>query len=208
MGGTGSGRSGGRPTTDSGLTLDVGRLLRQRTLVPGATCTGILIWTNSYTGKRSASLGYESHLGEEDGRLRLHYTTTRWTDEKHYSDYWVTLRTTLQPFGGRRWWFVCPRSGQLCAKLYLPAGALTFASRRAYRLGYRSQRETSYDRAINRAFKLRRRLGAEGGIGDYIVKPKGMRWTTYEREMVRVAAAETICDANLISFARKLGLKV
>jgi hypothetical protein len=37
----------------------------------------------------------------------------------------------------------------------LPSGAGSFASRCAHRLGYRSQRQSSYDRAINQAFKLR-----------------------------------------------------
>ena len=53
-----------------------------------------------------------------------------------------------------------------------------FASRQAYGLGYRSQRETSYDRALRQAFKLRGRLGGRGGIGDDIAKPKWMRWPT------------------------------
>jgi hypothetical protein len=90
----------------------------------------------------------------------------------------ATLETRPQPFGGRRWWFVCPRSGHLVAKLHLPNGAYTFASRRACRPGYRSQREAPRDRSITRAFKLRDRLGGEGGIGDYIPKPKWMRWST------------------------------
>ncbi|MET0531067.1 MAG: hypothetical protein ABW003_22475 [Microvirga sp.] len=42
MGGYGSGRWGGRPTTDDGLTLDLPRLLRQRNFVPGCVLTGTL----------------------------------------------------------------------------------------------------------------------------------------------------------------------
>jgi hypothetical protein len=91
------------------------------------------------------------------------------------SDYWIQLETTPQPFGGRRWWFVCPQTGVRAAKLYLPNGAFTFASRRAYRLAYASQREPAHYRALRRAFKLRGKLGAEGGIGDYVRKPKWMR---------------------------------
>ena len=43
----------------------------------------------------------------------------------------IQLETTPQPFGGRRWWFVCPRAGRRAAKLYLPNGVFTFASRQA-----------------------------------------------------------------------------
>ena len=136
--------------------------------------------------------------------MRLRYTTTRWDGERRESDYWVELATTPQPFGGRRWWFVCPRTGRRAAKLYLPNGAFTFASRQAYRLAYRSQRETAHDRALRRAFKLRGRLGGHGGIGDYIAKPKWMRWPTYERRLEEIAAAEEVVDAHLVAFVQKL----
>jgi hypothetical protein len=76
----------------------------------------------------------------------------------------IQLETTPQPFGGRRWWFVCPRTGRRAAKLYLPTGAFTFASLLAYRLAYRSQRETTHARAFRRAFRLRGKLEGRGGI--------------------------------------------
>ena len=196
MGGYGSGRSGGRPTTDNGLTLTLSKLLRDGLFRPGCAWGGSLVWTNTRTGERIGSIGYEAHLGEENGRVRLHYTTTRWDGEKHSSDYWVELETTPQPFGGRRWWFICPRTGVRAAKLYLPNGAFTFASRQAYRLAYASQREQPHDRASRRAFKLRGKLGAEGGIGDYILKPKWMRWRTYEHAMDRIDKAEEVVDAH------------
>jgi hypothetical protein len=116
----------------------------------------------------------------------------------------VQLVTTPQPFGGRRWWFVCPRRGDLVSKLYKPNGAGCFASRRAYRLAYRSQRESPYDRALGRAFKLRRRLGSKGGIGDVIDKPKGTRWRTFDHAMERIEAAEAVCNANLLRFVQQL----
>jgi len=136
--------------------------------------------------------------------VRLQYTTTRWDGERRESDYWIQLETTPQPFGGRRWWFVCPRTGRRAAKLYLPNGAFTFASRQAYRLAYRSQREAPHDRALRRAFKLRGKLGADGGIGDYVPKPKWMRWPTYDRKLEEVFAAEEVVDAHLLGFVQKL----
>ena len=124
------------------------------------------------------------------------YTTTGWDGERREADYWIQLETTPQPFGGRRWWFVCPRTGRRAAKLYLPNGAVTFASRQAYRLAYRCQREQPHDRALRRAFKLRGKLGADGGIGDYIPKPKWMRWRTFDRAMARIERAEGVVDAH------------
>jgi hypothetical protein len=71
MGGYGSGRSGGRPTTDSGLTLTLSKLLRDKLFRPGSACYSSLIWTNTSTGERTGSIGYEAHLGQESDRVRL-----------------------------------------------------------------------------------------------------------------------------------------
>ena len=197
MGGYGSGRSGGRATTESGLSLSLPKLMRDRLFRPERSWGGSLIWTNTTTGERVGSIGYEAYLGQESGGVRLHYTTTRSDGERRESDYWIQLETTPQPFGGRRWCFVCPRTGRRAAKLYLPDGAFTFASRQSYRLAYRSQREAPHDRALRRAFKLRERLGGTGGIGDYIRKPKWMRWPTYDCKLEEVFDAEGIVNGHL-----------
>jgi len=87
------------------------------------------------------------------------------------------LRALFLPQHGRRpwvsrpWWFICPRT-DASGKLYLPNGAFTFAARQAYRC----QRDAPHDRALRRAFKLWGKLGADGGIGDPVPKPKWMRW--------------------------------
>ena len=205
MGGRRSGRSAGRATTDDGLSLSLPKLLRDRLFRPGCAWGGSLVWTNTTTGERVGSIGYEADLGQDSGRVRLKYTSTRWDGERRELDYWIQLETTPQPFGGRRWWFICPRTGRRAVKLYLPNGAFTFASRQAYRLAYRSQRETARDRALRRAFKLREKLGGHDGIGDYIPKPKWMRWPTFDRKLGEVAAAEEFVDAHTLAFVQKLG---
>src|SRR5271166_1862906 len=134
MGDRRSGRSAGRATTEDGLALSLPKLLRIQLFRPGSVSGGSLVWTNTTTGEQVGSIGYEAHLDHESGRVRLSYTTTRWDGERRKFDYWIGLTTTPQPFGGRRWWFICPRTGRRAAKLYLPAGALIFASRQAYRL--------------------------------------------------------------------------
>jgi hypothetical protein len=204
MGGFGSGRSGGHPTTEDGLTLSLWKLIRDGFFRPGCAWGGSITWTNTATGEQVGSIGYEAHLGRESGRVRLRYTSTGWDGDRRESDYWIGLSTTPQPFGGRRWWFICPLTGRRAAKLYLPHGASTFASRLAYRLAYRSQRETAHDRALRRAFKLRSRLGGDGGIGDDIAKPKWMRWSTYDRKLEEIAAAEKIVDAHSLAWIHKL----
>ncbi len=205
MGGTGSGRYGGRPTVEAALKLDLHHLIRNGSFRQGATVTGSLAWTNTDNGEQRASIGYKAHIGEERGWVRLTYTTTNgWTGQTTQHDYTVELTTTPQPFGGRRWWWICPRRGDLVAKLYKPAGDGIFASRKAHRLAYRSQRQSPHDRAISQAFKRRHRLGADGGIGDPIDKPHGMRWATFDRKMDQVEAAEAVCNAHLLQFVQNL----
>jgi hypothetical protein len=197
MGGSNSGRYGGRPTIESGLTLDLHRLIRQGLLVPGRYRRGSIVWTRVASDEQVGSVGYEARMEGDCGHVRLHYATTRaYNGDRRELDYAITLETTLQPFGGRRWWFVCPMTG-----------ALTFASRRAYRLGYRSKRETARDRALSRAFKLRQRLGGNGGIGDFIPKPKWLRWSTFNRQMAGIETAERITNLHMWALVEKFNHK-
>jgi hypothetical protein len=143
--------------------------------------------------------------------VRLKYSTTQLDGERRDSSYWIQLVTTPQPFGGRRWWFLCPLTGRRATKLHLPEGALTFSSRQAYRLAYACQREPSHERALRCAFKLRGKLGAEGGIGDYVAKPKWMRWRTYDRATARIDKAEEVVDAHtalLLDRLKQTGLDI
>jgi hypothetical protein len=61
-----------------------------------------------------------------------------------------------------------------------------------------------HDRASRRAFKLRGKLGAEGGIGGYIPKPKWMRQLTFDRKLKEIFAAEEVVEAHMEIFNRKL----
>jgi hypothetical protein len=192
MGGVGSGRWGGRPTVGSGLSLDINKLLRDGSITRNATTTGTLAW--SRYGEQVASIGYQAVLGPERGHIRLSWTRTDHSGQKKPLQQWIELESKRQPLGGRRWWLICPRRGHFVSKLYMPGGTAEFASQRAYRLAYRSQRESPRDRAISRAWKARERLTAIGGIGDPCLRPKGMRYKTYDRLMLRVDHADAVVD--------------
>jgi hypothetical protein len=95
----------------------------------------------------------------------------------------VALYSTPQPFGGVRWWFLCPLTGRRATKLVLPRGGHRFACRRAWSLGYRCQRSGKLDLISQRANKLHRALGGTGWWRDGIPpKPKWMRWPTYTQK--------------------------
>jgi len=96
----------------------------------------------------------------------------------------ISMATTPCPFGGVRWWWICPATGRWVRKLYLPNGGTRFLSRGpgAYRLACASQRQGRVDRMYARSRRLYRLLGADyyGPLdGCWPPKPKGMRWQTY-----------------------------
>jgi hypothetical protein len=179
MGGFGSGRQGGGPTVEDGLRLDINDLLRKGIIVPGAFGGGSLTWTNTATGEKRAEIGYEVSLVEaDDAWARLHYTVNCVPQ-----DYRVRITSSPCQYGGRRWWWRCPRSGRRAAKLYLPPGASVFAAREYYGLAYRSQRMTDLDRSHERQSRLYRKFGDEyEGFDDLPpLRPKGMHHKTYQR---------------------------
>ena len=113
----------------------------------------LLRWTRVNTGRKIAAMRFQSELTEDSGYVDLYWTSTdRQTGETRQCEDSISLTTNSQPFGGQRWFFVCPRTGESVAKLHLPSGADNFASRKAHRLGYRSQRESPRNRSLSRAF--------------------------------------------------------
>ncbi len=158
-------------------------------------------WSAAWIGDETVSVDFESRLSGESGYMHLHWTSTdQLTGEKRECETRITLTTTPQPFGGRRWWFICPRTGRLPSRLHLPCGAYSFACRRAYQLGYQSQRGTPRDRALSRAYTLRQRLDNNRLIGSYIDKPKGMHWRTFERLVTRIGKAEDVVQGCAARF--------
>ena len=175
MGGYGSGRQGlasPKQTVESCLVLSAARLQRDRMIVAGRRGTGILTWTRVRTGEKVAAAGYSvSTLDGEPPTIRLDYTWTRWgEDQGEHMEYPVGLTTTPLPWGGVRWWFVCPlvRNGVPCGrrvgKLYLPPGARYFGCRHCHGLTYMSCQES------HKFDGLYRMLAAETGTPPAVVK--------------------------------------
>ena len=103
MGGYGSGRSGGRPTVEDSLSLNLPRFFKMGWLKPGAWTSGTLRWTIVGIGKETASIGFEARLGKEEGHVHLHWTSAnRWSGEKRQCENRIELTTRAQLLGGRR----------------------------------------------------------------------------------------------------------
>ena len=105
-------------------------------------------------------------------------------------------------FGGMRTWLLCPRCSRRGAVLY--GHAERFLCRHCYRLPCASQGESHSDRMARKARKIRRRLGATDNLLEPIdVKPKGMRWKTFER----LVAEEDIANCeSWVGLGEALGL--
>jgi hypothetical protein len=167
VGGPGSGnfyhwwRPPKKATVESCLSLSTRFLVRNGYLVAGAYAAGSVRW---HPG--GASVSFEADARDADRPvLTLAYRVR--TDPGPALRYAVRLATTRPPFGGVRWWFVCPAvgCGRRAARLHLPPGERYFACLRCHRLTYTSTQESGrYD-------GLFRRLAAETGTD-----PKTVKW--------------------------------
>lgn len=192
MGGPGSGRRGGRETTDDYRRLDVRELHRAGVLTPG--WRGGWCWTRR--GEKRAEINIEVH----ELAMVLRYSATTNGERKSY-DYAVGLVRTKCTFGGARPWMLCPCCGRRVAVLF---GGAMFACRRCRGLAYESQRETAGDRAIRRADAIRDRLKWEPGIlNPDGWKPKGMHWRTFWRLK---AEHDRLRGVGMDGIARQLGI--
>lgn len=199
MGGCGSGRHQQRPSIEDGLTIDVAKLLRNGS-TSIETGAGTLSWRNVVTDDAIASLNFSFDLCRETGTgdLRLQYNfTDPWDDEQYLVDEPIPLEGLRQPFGGWIWYFNCPVSGRRCRKLHKPPGARRFAARQVYRLLYRSQLKAPYERAIQQAQKIRKRLGASPVIGDPVYRPCGMHQSVFDRHSARLEEYEQLVVSEM-----------
>jgi hypothetical protein len=176
---------GGRPTTDDGITLDIRHLTRAG-LVPERPQSGTLQWTWPQSGGPACHIAYDVALGKDEGTLRLASITCfdSFGRAGRIGTQTIHLVTTTPPYGGRRWWFLCPSTGRRVVKLHLPYGERSFASRKAHGLDYAVQRESAPERARRRARRARKRIGGNANLIERLpMKPKWMRWATYWRHV-------------------------
>lgn len=86
-----------------------------------------------------------------------------------------------QPFGGERFYIICPITGRRCTSLIMPPGKVAFASVRGWNVPYASTREREVARAQRNIEKVGPRLR---GMSKYTRKPTRARLTRrWERAM-------------------------
>jgi hypothetical protein len=203
MGGWGSGRHGGRPTVEDGLTVDLGLMLRRGWARRGASGAGTLSW--SHNGELYCSISHRYDLTDPDNaHLTLTYTRTRRGEKPTKVEQHIRLSWTRPNYGGRRWWMLCPSNGKRVAKLHMPPGGDQFASRSAWRLPYGSQQSAHRDRPFDRLFRLQRKLGSPEGWEAGLWRPKGMWNRTYERHLEHYWQLDGQCAVEMMGVLSRL----
>jgi hypothetical protein len=90
----------------------------------------------------------------------------------------VALDQTVPNYGGKRDWLLCPKCEARRTKLFVQRDELL--CRTCCGLPYRTQGEHGRGRAIMRAFRIRRKLGASLSLATPVLrKPRYMHWTTF-----------------------------
>ena len=189
MGGYGSGPSGGRPTVETSLRIDLPQLRRAGFFKPGCRVAGIWRWTRH--GEPAGSVDIAVTL-EPEGRSEMMISFRR-GDEPIAQE--VCLVAVPMPFGGWRWFALCPVTGRRCTTLVLPIGGRRFASIPAWRLPYASQREDIFGRAHRRIAKATARLDR---MSKYARRP------TRQKQWDRITEAEAVLDQGLELALRRL----
>jgi len=137
--------------------------------------------------------------GEQEGWFRI---------QLGQFDQRIILVARPRHFGGRQWYFMCPRMNERTSVLWKPPGARDFCSRQAWgrQVAYHSQFLCPSDRAWHGKEKIKSRLIADLDPNEWDLppKPKGMRWRTYQRYEAKFDAYEDFLDRECLKAAVRI----
>ena len=177
-------RRSSRATVDVSRSITPYVLFRAAGIRPGAG------WGQARTGWRwsggepNGSIGFAIRTSDPDlAHVRLRYLAGDTPIDTR-----IELQRTPCPFGGWRWWFICPATYRRVGKLHMAPGAERFAGRLAWPLAYQSNRNADLQRAHDRLRKLYSRVGVEYHAA--LVRPKAMHHATWARLLADIDAGE------------------
>ncbi|ESY58237.1 hypothetical protein X744_06745 [Mesorhizobium sp. LNJC372A00] len=190
-----------RATLEAGLKLDINRLIRNDFLRPGSYRSCSVTWTDSYSGEPRAAATITADMSSPEGwfEVRINNEIQR-----------IPLWTMPRHFGGRQWYFACPRLHVPVSVLWMPPGAVRFASKRHWgrQVAYQSQFLDQTGRAHQGKAKIKRRLCSIGSFDpdewDFPPKPKWMRQRTYDKAEVKFDHYEEMLEAGTWELVARL----
>jgi hypothetical protein len=186
---------------EDGLKLDLTKLTHQGCVRPGAEFGPCPIrWTDDYFGEEIARGLISGNVhGGHTGWFRIQIGNL---------DQRIGLITKPCHFGGRRWYFECPATLRCCSVLWLIPGRNRFCSREAWgrQVAYATQFASPEYRAQLGQAKIKSRLidNLDPDEWDFPLKPKWMRWHSYERYLQRFEAYEEVRDHAFLRSVNRL----
>mgnify|MGYP000483404157 FL=1 len=152
MGGYGSGRRSNRWTTDDCLHINLSTLKQLGMLKRHCMDRRERVWSQHGQTTARLTLVTDVHCLEASPCLRI---TGRAFGKVINCVVW--LEEQPLPYGGERWYALCPRTGRRSTALVLPPGETQFASVKGWNVAYGSQRECPIHRGhrtIDKAAQL------------------------------------------------------
>lgn len=130
---------------DDALQLNITNLKRDGFLRPNKKATGTTVW--SVNGKETGSISIGVNTTSNGGFIVLSYN---YKDQpRQYKVMLITIPSNLGK--GLIWYFVCPKTGKRCRKLYSIGGY--FYHREAFSGAmYESQKRSKYQRYLDNTF--------------------------------------------------------
>ena len=183
MGGFGSGRRSNRPTTDDCLRINLSTLKQLDMLQRHCMDRRERVWSQYGQTTARLTLVTDVHCLEASPCLRI---TGRAFG--NVINCVVYLEEHPLPYGGERWFALCPRTGRRCTALVLPPGQTHFASVKGWNVAYGSQRECPIHRGHRAIYKAQERRKA---LSKYTRKP------TRERLWDRLIERQVFVDEQI-----------
>jgi len=119
--------------------------------------SGVQRWHWTATGEEAGSVSVSVNLTNLD----TGFATVRFKLNGEPKAQEIRIVSRPMRYGGRRYYWVCPKLGLRCEVLPMVGGV--FASRQAHRLTYQSQSSDEIDRMRDRAHRLEKRLWPDKG---------------------------------------------
>jgi hypothetical protein len=187
MGGFGSGRRSNRWTTDDCLRINLSTLKQLGMLQRHCMTRREQVWSQYGQTIARLTLVTDVHCLQPSPRL----TITGYAFGKMINCV-VQLEEQPMPYGGERWYALCPRTGSRSTALVLPPGQFQFASVKGWNVAYGSQRECPIHRGHRAIDKAKARRKA---LSKYTRKPTRerlldreiKRWVFVEEEIDKIA---------------------
>ena len=190
MGGYGSGRRSNRWTTDDCLRINLSTLKQLGMLQRHCMTRREQVWSQYGETIAQLTLVTDVHCLEPSPGLKI---TGRAFGK--VIDCVVYLDEYALPYGGERYYALCPHTGRRCTALVLPPGQVQFASVSGWSVSYGSQRECPIHRGHRAIGKAQTRLR---GLSKYT------RAQTRERLMDRLIERQVFVDEEIDKIAQKV----